>query len=195
MKRMSFALLAASATFAMPAHAAWTGLLVDGVLSTNQPSLTQFTSPQVVGAGTEFTGGFTDFFNQVWTIDVDLADTSFTVAITGSVPGESNVGSDGLLGISLSGLTNAAAVTLIGYTCEPSESFACVTFDGGPNLSSYATTETTINATFNTIRDGEVYTFAFVPVAVPEPASWAMMIGGFGLIGGTLRGRRAIAYA
>jgi len=27
---------------------------------------------------------------------------------------------------------------------------------------------------------------------VPEPASWAMMIGGFGLVGGTLRRRRAI---
>ncbi len=26
--------------------------------------------------------------------------------------------------------------------------------------------------------------------AVPEPASWAMMVGGFGLIGGALRYRR-----
>ena len=26
---------------------------------------------------------------------------------------------------------------------------------------------------------------------VPEPASWAMMVGGFGLVGGALRGRRA----
>ena len=29
-----------------------------------------------------------------------------------------------------------------------------------------------------------------VPGAVPEPASWAMMLGGFGLIGGTLRASR-----
>jgi hypothetical protein len=28
------------------------------------------------------------------------------------------------------------------------------------------------------------------PSAVPEPASWAMMIGGFALLGGALRGRR-----
>jgi hypothetical protein len=28
---------------------------------------------------------------------------------------------------------------------------------------------------------------------VPEPATWAMMIGGFGLVGGALRRRRAIA--
>ena len=32
--------------------------------------------------------------------------------------------------------------------------------------------------------------------AVPEPASWALMLGGFGLVGGTLRARRrTIAFA
>lgn len=35
-----------------------------------------------------------------------------------------------------------------------------------------------------------------VPGAVPEPASWAMMIGGFGMVGGAMRRRRAnIAFA
>jgi hypothetical protein len=33
------------------------------------------------------------------------------------------------------------------------------------------------------------------PGAVPEPASWAMMLGGFGLIGGALRRRRTLALA
>jgi hypothetical protein len=32
--------------------------------------------------------------------------------------------------------------------------------------------------------------------AVPEPATWAMMIGGFGLVGGALRRRaRAVSFA
>ncbi|HMI19422.1 MAG TPA: PEPxxWA-CTERM sorting domain-containing protein [Sphingomonas sp.] len=29
---------------------------------------------------------------------------------------------------------------------------------------------------------------------VPEPASWAMMVGGFGLIGGGMRSRRKAAF-
>jgi hypothetical protein len=31
------------------------------------------------------------------------------------------------------------------------------------------------------------------PAAVPEPASWALMLGGFGAIGGVMRARRKIA--
>ena len=47
---------------------------------------------------------------------------------------------------------------------------------------------------FDNIRLADVA----VASAVPEPASWAMMIGGFGVIGGTLRrrgGRRTLATA
>jgi hypothetical protein len=38
--------------------------------------------------------------------------------------------------------------------------------------------------------------FSSLPVlsSVPEPASWAMMLGGFGLIGGALR-RRKVAVS
>ena len=38
--------------------------------------------------------------------------------------------------------------------------------------------------------DGIDRLIEFAPTAVPEPASWAMMIGGFGLMGGALRRRR-----
>jgi hypothetical protein len=33
------------------------------------------------------------------------------------------------------------------------------------------------------------------PAGVPEPASWALMLGGFGLVGAMLRTRRRIAFA
>jgi len=36
------------------------------------------------------------------------------------------------------------------------------------------------------------FTLDAVPTAVPEPASWALMIGGFGMAGATLRRRRAL---
>jgi len=31
--------------------------------------------------------------------------------------------------------------------------------------------------------------------ALPEPASWAMMLGGFGAIGGAMRARRRVAVS
>ena len=50
-----------------------------------------------------------------------------------------------------------------------------------------------------TNSSGEFYLSPNVPVtpaAVPEPASWAMMIGGLGLVGGAMRRRKtAIAFA
>ena len=50
----------------------------------------------------------------------------------------------------------------------------------------------------NALRDPNAYfSTAYIQsknglLAVPEPATWAMMIGGFGLVGGALRRRRAV---
>ena len=46
-------------------------------------------------------------------------------------------------------------------------------------------------------RQQEIGTFSAVlaPSAVPEPASWALMIGGFGLAGAALRRQRGIKAA
>jgi hypothetical protein len=35
--------------------------------------------------------------------------------------------------------------------------------------------------------------FISAAVGVPEPASWAMLIAGFGLVGGTMRRQRKVA--
>lgn len=40
-------------------------------------------------------------------------------------------------------------------------------------------------------NDGDLANYTAQQLAVPEPASWAMMVGGFALLGGALRRRRA----
>lgn len=41
------------------------------------------------------------------------------------------------------------------------------------------------------LSDSLTLTYTYAPAdAVPEPASWAMMVGGFGIVGGMLRARR-----
>lgn len=45
------------------------------------------------------------------------------------------------------------------------------------------------------IQGGTIGTVPVPPGAVPEPATWAMMIGGFGLAGAAMRRRRRIVHA
>ncbi|MES3026694.1 MAG: PEPxxWA-CTERM sorting domain-containing protein [Pseudomonadota bacterium] len=57
-----------------------------------------------------------------------------------------------------------------------------------PQLVSYNTGERAYNETFGV-------QFSAVTASVPEPASWAMMISGFGMIGATMRRRRGTTTA
>ncbi|NJC35214.1 hypothetical protein GGR88_002728 [Sphingomonas jejuensis] len=67
-----------------------------------------------------------------------------------------------------------------------------LTFDLAP-LSSFSFTPRAGSsgfAQFDNIRLSDV-----AAAAVPEPATWAMMIGGFGLVGGAMRRRRTLVAA
>lgn len=46
-----------------------------------------------------------------------------------------------------------------------------------------------------TSQSGSFLGYAQTPAAVPEPATWAMLVAGFGLIGGSMRQRRALRVA
>jgi hypothetical protein len=52
----------------------------------------------------------------------------------------------------------------------------------------------TVSAYVNDFSNGGV-NYAFTLAAVPEPASWALLIGGFGLTGAAMRRRRALVAA
>jgi hypothetical protein len=66
--------------------------------------------------------------------------------------------------------------TILGLKLTPGAAGALTSLFGAPNLSGVQVGFASVNPTLS--------------AAVPEPASWAMMIGGFGLIGMGLRRRR-----
>lgn len=87
---------------------------------------------------------------------------------------------------------NAAASgdSFIGQDCATSGSTRCVTL--APNLS--------LNSTIGDINGEGFICCGGSDIVIdpsqspaPEPASWAMMLGGFGLIGGAMRARRKAA--
>jgi hypothetical protein len=123
------------------------------------------------------------------------------------------VGANGSYTVALDSLDFDTFVSLYSPTFTPGNPLAnvlAVDDDGGPGFNSLITFSLTAGVNYLAVATGfdpsdfGAYTMTIngpgevLPAApaVPEPASWAMMISGFGLVGGAMR-RRAmkVSYA
>lgn len=93
-------------------------------------------------------------------------------------------------GLSSDGTLSGIAHTAPNYTNPPLDLYGYV------NLSQQdtSTLETLVNTGVG-VRIDSVVDREFVAPAVPEPGVWALMLMGFGAVGGLLRRRRAAAFA
>ncbi len=178
-----FSAVGAIALSVDPANAAgFEGATIQYQLRYPDLSGVQTTQTAVVGAGVEF--------NSFGYFTVDLSDSTFTVVDV--YGGENTVAP--FNGIVLSDVTdNLAALTGVTFT---GGGFAgeqpTLTFDANNIYLNFA-------AIPQVTQPGTSYsyqvTFADAPSAAPELASWAMMLGGFGLIGAAMRARRKVAVS
>jgi hypothetical protein len=155
--------------------------------------ISQFTNPATVGAGTEFTGRFIDVFGQNWGIALDLFASGFSLGFSEATRnGDGN--SSGLASVftlDISGLSGLQRPHLVSYTCV-SAGISCLS---GSAINSLQGDTSSVALGLRALQDGAAYRFEFGVASIPEPASWAMLIAGFGLTGAAFRRRRARATA
>ncbi|WP_254602107.1 PEPxxWA-CTERM sorting domain-containing protein [Sphingomonas bacterium] len=197
------ALLAAAAIcVAGPAFAAQ---IPDGTVSyvnLTQPAVNYSVSPSTVAFnGTTFeltgTGGFSAVGGLLGSM---LGTLSFSTTVNSTISQVVNNffsfadGSSGQYIFSLDSVTTTA------YTVNPgvSQSFGLYLLGSTVDTNlGYTATPTSLTMTFNQTGNSGFSasgTLAVPPAgSVPEPASWAMMVGGFGLLGATLRRKRTAA--
>ncbi|GAA0487365.1 hypothetical protein GCM10009096_32800 [Parasphingorhabdus litoris] len=76
---------------------------------------------------------------------------------------------------------------------NPNVNYISVALRGLEGADSFNVMGDRLNVNFRASDPGDYIRVLTAAPAVPEPATWAMMIGGFGLVGGALRRRRKMA--
>ena len=182
------ALCAAAPLFAAPAaHAFSSGDQVTGKLNFNGDSTTNYFDPAnggvpsgysntagptvaISNSATEF--GYTDYFNLQSTADFN---TPGTLTLQDVIQFNSIFYTESFAGMAKGEFTG---LTLV------SSNF--------PTMPTFSVANNTLTINFATINDAGTYTAVFVVTsAVPEPSTWAMMLGGAGLLAGARLFRRA----
>jgi hypothetical protein len=132
--------------------------------------------------------------NAIYTIPASQQHTDFLQYLTSSTFPNENTGVDGTfnlydLGVEVAsyGYSSTSSGILASYAALFPPQNGAIQFDSFTN-------DLTINdlATPATL-DGSSFEYALVSPGVPEPASWALMLVGFGVTGGLVRRRAARA--
>lgn len=178
------ALLAAGPAGAMPL----TGQTVSASFTTQSGWTTTapFTSPAVVGSGVEFTGQAVDPFHQIWNIALDVGADTFTVTFNSPGPYGNVAAWPYAIQLDVTGMTGLQAVSLYSYWCSPANTFPCIT--GSPVLKNLTSNSTSFSVQFGYLLTGDHYVFG-----VPEPASLAMLLGGFVSVVSLRRRKKAVS--
>jgi hypothetical protein len=97
----------------------------------------------------------------------------------------------GLLDITLTGLSPAGRILLVGFSCPPPEGF-CQGPGNPPDVTLTDTLPTALVLGFSALQGGASYVYAIpIPNEVPAPGAWLLMATGLaGLVAGSLRRRR-----
>ena len=92
---------------------------------------------------------------------------------------------------------HAAGLLVTPYTFRPENAFLPTQFRIGTDPAAFGDQQGELNAFFEAGIDGffiDAPNLGFEAVAaIPEPSSWAMMLLGFGFVGGAMRRRRSVA--
>lgn len=205
MRKLIIAGLAAAALPGIAQAAAFTnGSFEQG---TDPGNFTNADTTSTAITGWTVTSGNVDYIGTYWT----AGDGSRSVDLTGGAPGtlsqtfDTAAGTSYLVRFLLAGNPAGDPSVKTLNVSATGGSTASYTFDDtGKTLSNMGWTAFTYGFTATggstTLSFASTTAGSYGPAldgvsvsAVPEPATWAMMIGGFGLVGGTLRRRRAVA--
>jgi hypothetical protein len=141
-----------------------------------------------------FTVAQGDIINEIVTLDTpytiptSMVRTDILQYLTGSSFPSENTGVDGTFTFFLGG----SQVGSFGYSSTTSSSLASFAANFPPNNGAFTWDSFTNGFTINTLAtpatlDGSFFEYELASTPVPEPAAWAMMLVGFGLIGGAMR--------
>jgi len=184
----------------------WAGVLAGAsLLALSAPAhadkLRTLTMTFQSGAQFDGTVSFTDDYSALTGVSGTLSKYSFSTGYTGSDSDSDSFNWVWAFGTNYaSGTGNYADWLMDGpgsgynsYGSPFSYILLAYNYSNAPTLS-FTTGATSYGDNYINYNDPMV-SGSFGPEAVPEPTSWALMLGGFGAIGGALRSRRKAAVS